>query len=172
METRLERMRSIFSMNLRRRLQDLKMSQSDLARAIWKETRPDSRGYQQPANKDRVSAWINGRVLPSPENLKRCAEALGMTSQDLLPEIEAGGGRAESLQRVFLTHPSSDFTLRVLADTNVLVELKCTTTMADAQSLMEIFARRIKELDADDEPHNPGPGSSTLMHFGAHARQT
>ena len=32
------------------------MSQSDLARAIWKETRPDSRGYQQPVNKDRVSA--------------------------------------------------------------------------------------------------------------------
>ena len=44
METRTgERMRSIFSMNLRRRMQDLKMSQSDLARAIWKETRPDSR---------------------------------------------------------------------------------------------------------------------------------
>lgn len=85
---RLERMRTVFSVNPRRRMQDLKMSQSDLARAIWKETRPDSRGYQQPVNKDRVSVWANGRVLPSPDNLHRCAEALGLTTQDLLPEIE------------------------------------------------------------------------------------
>jgi transcriptional regulator with XRE-family HTH domain len=165
METRLERMRTIFSTNLRRRMQDLKMSQSDLARAIWKETRPDSRGYQQPVNKDRVSAWINGRVLPSPENLHRCAEALGVTTQDLLPEIEPA-----TLGRVFISHSIDDFTVRMDGDA-VIVELKCRTTLTDAQSLMEIFARRIKELDEDNEASNPGPGGSTLMHFGTHARE-
>jgi transcriptional regulator with XRE-family HTH domain len=170
METRLERMRSIFSMNLRRRMQDLKMSQSDLARAIWKETRPDSRGYQQPVNKDRVSAWVNGRVLPSPDNLARCAEALGVTTQALLPEIEPAAQRQGG---VFIGHSSED-DLKIRVENGVyFFELKCRSeSMADAQAILEIYARRYKDLVEGDEPHNPGPGSSTLMHFGTHARET
>ncbi len=87
-ETRLERMRMVFAANLKKRMREKGLSQSDLARAIWNEVRVDSRGYEQPVNKDRISQWVNGRVLPNLENLQRLADALETMPEALLPDLE------------------------------------------------------------------------------------
>jgi transcriptional regulator with XRE-family HTH domain len=75
---------AIFAANLRKRLQELEMSQSDLARAIWNETVIDKNGYPHPRNKDRVSAWVNRRGLPDDNNLFAIAAALETTPEALL----------------------------------------------------------------------------------------
>lgn len=64
------------------------MSMSDLARKIW-GTVTDSRGYEVPRNKDRISRWERGDQVPERENLARLAEALDTTVEDLAPDLTA-----------------------------------------------------------------------------------
>lgn len=159
METRLERTRAIFAGNLKRRMRELKMSQSDLARAIWKEDRKDSRGYPQPVNKDRVSAWFNGRVLPTPENLKKAAEALGVTPESLLPEPESGVGPPPSKQH-YISRPDVAFRM---VDGGVYAQIQCKISLTGAREMMAVLAKYIQdyeELRETYEPSDPNEKSS------------
>jgi transcriptional regulator with XRE-family HTH domain len=61
-------------------------SQSDLARAIWGQI-PSSRGYPVARNRDRISVYEKGLNSPSPRNLKRLADALGVAPADLLDGV-------------------------------------------------------------------------------------
>lgn len=63
------------------------MSQSDLARLVFNETRTDNRGYDVVVGKDRISAYINNRAKPEPKTLKQIANALKMTPEELAPEV-------------------------------------------------------------------------------------
>jgi transcriptional regulator with XRE-family HTH domain len=135
-------MRSVFSANLRQRMHEKNMSQSDLARAIWKETRVDSRGYEQPVNKDRVSAWVNSRVLPNLENMQKVAEALGVSTEDLLPELESV---------VFASKPTEpatfqpDFVFKMDDGGFAIIELKCRVSLDGAQELMAVYAKHVTD---------------------------
>tara|TARA_R110002020_G_scaffold73888_3_gene189496 strand:- start:10403 stop:10750 length:348 start_codon:yes stop_codon:yes gene_type:complete len=64
-------------------------SQSDLAREIWGVVR-DKRGYEVAKNRDRISAYLRGKAVPDPANMKKLADVLGVTPEDLAPEITAG----------------------------------------------------------------------------------
>jgi transcriptional regulator with XRE-family HTH domain len=64
------------------------MSQSDLARAIWGPG-TDPRGYNVAKNRDRIVHYLRGRSLPNPENLRKMAEALGVTPEELMPPTSA-----------------------------------------------------------------------------------
>ncbi len=64
------------------------LSMSDLARKIW-GTVTDTRGYEVPKNKDRISRWENGDQVPEPHNLRLLAEALDMTVEELAPDLTA-----------------------------------------------------------------------------------
>jgi transcriptional regulator with XRE-family HTH domain len=173
MESRLERMRTIFAANLKQRMQELKMSQSDLARAIWKEERTDSRGYPQPINKDRISAWVNGRVLPTQENLQKAAEALGVPSKTLLPELEPGAVPPSSRQHYVLDQP--DLTFRMV-DGGVYAEIRCKVSLAGWRELMTVLAKHItdyEDLRKAYELPDPDKNSGSLpMHTRVDARET
>jgi len=82
-------MRQIFSANLARAMQAAHINGSDLARAVWGEERTDKNGYAQPVGKDRISAYINGRVLPTEATLAKIADALGMPREALLADSGA-----------------------------------------------------------------------------------
>lgn len=73
-----------------RKLHDLMttrgMSQSDLARAIW-GTRKDPRGYEVARNRDRVSQYLRGASVPDPANMRKLADALGTTVEELAPDV-------------------------------------------------------------------------------------
>lgn len=64
------------------------MSMSDLARKIWGTT-VDARGYETAKNKDRISRWEKGDQLPEPQNLALLAKALGVTIEELAPDLTA-----------------------------------------------------------------------------------
>ena len=67
-------------------------SQSDLARRIFPDakTKYDNRGYSVTKGRDVVSTWVRGKALPSPQNLKKVAAALGMEPEMLAPNITTG----------------------------------------------------------------------------------
>lgn len=76
-----------FGDRLRRILIERNMSQSDLARLVFNETRTDNRGYDVVVGKDRISAYVNNRQTPEPKTLKLIAEALKMDPAELAPEL-------------------------------------------------------------------------------------
>lgn len=74
-----------------RRLEELMdskgMTQSDLAKAAF-GVRTDKYGVVQTAGRDRISAYVNGRQFPDEENLVKLANALGVTRDELTPDME------------------------------------------------------------------------------------
>ena len=78
-----------------RRLRDLLlqkgMSQSDLARLIWGTT-ITPQGHTVAKNRDRIAVYIAAKAWPSPVNMKKIADALGVEVADLAPGfgVEAG----------------------------------------------------------------------------------
>lgn len=91
-----------FSTNLHRLRVNKGLSQSDLARTIWGTT-TDSRGYTVPKNKDRISRWENGDQTPEPHNLQALADALGVTVDELAPDITARAMAEDSAPAVQMT---------------------------------------------------------------------
>lgn len=77
-----------FAENLHRALLERGWSQSELARRVWNEIRQDSKGNNQVVGRDRISAYCRG-TLPEPATLKRIADVLRMTVEDLAPDIAA-----------------------------------------------------------------------------------
>lgn len=78
-----------FGKRLHNLLIDRGMSQSDLARLVFGETRPDNRGYEVVVGKDRISSYIRGKTTPTPGTLKKIADALKMTPEELAPDLAA-----------------------------------------------------------------------------------
>jgi transcriptional regulator with XRE-family HTH domain len=61
-------------------------SQSELARQVWGELTTKA-GRKVARNRDRISTYEKGKSWPDPHNLKKIAEALGMTQAELAPDI-------------------------------------------------------------------------------------
>lgn len=110
-----------FGQRLRRFLVQKGMSQTDLAKAAAKYS-PDKQ-----FGRDLVSSYINGRYVPNPVNLEAMAKALGITSDELLPQ-------ANNLPRRGETTPPLD--IRVLGEdraslrVNQVVSLQCALKVA------------------------------------------
>jgi transcriptional regulator with XRE-family HTH domain len=93
-------LRQRFVKNLSDAMQAKGMSQSDLARAVWNEERPDKNGHAQTVGKDRISAYVNGKVMPTAETLEKIARALDTTPEALLGEPLVNDAPSGSLQRL------------------------------------------------------------------------
>jgi transcriptional regulator with XRE-family HTH domain len=65
-------------------------TQSDLARAVWGPM-ISSEGKLVARNRDRISVYEKGLSSPSPLNLKRLADALGVAPADLGDGVAEGG---------------------------------------------------------------------------------
>ena len=63
-------------------------NQSDLARHVW-GTREEKDGRESAAGRDKVSRYMKGVQLPDPKTLKQMADALGVTIEELAPDIAA-----------------------------------------------------------------------------------
>ena len=102
-----------FGRRLSAMLLDKEMSMSDLARAVWGETRVDSRGYGAVVGKDRISGYCAGKTLPTALTARKLAKALACDVCDLLPNDAGDGGN----EPVRVTLDRSDATrLRVRID--------------------------------------------------------
>lgn len=64
------------------------MNNSDLARAVWGETK-DGKGYTVARNRDRIGVYLKAGGFPEPKTLSKIAEVLGVKPEELAPEITA-----------------------------------------------------------------------------------
>ncbi len=75
-----------FARNLHQAMLDRGMSQSDLARALWGETTtPEGRTVAK--SRERISVYLRGRTIPTTQTLRSIAEVLGMTPEELAPNV-------------------------------------------------------------------------------------
>ena len=88
-----------FSKRLNHHLISKGWSGSDLARAIWGESRPDSKGYLQVRGKDRASAWLRAKSYPDPKHLAAIARVLNVTPEELAPNL-AGKAIAQTAPEI------------------------------------------------------------------------
>jgi transcriptional regulator with XRE-family HTH domain len=63
-------------------------SQSDLAREVWGEIETKA-GRKVAKNRDRISTYEMGKSWPDPHNLMKIAEKLGVSPEELAPDITA-----------------------------------------------------------------------------------
>lgn len=75
-----------FKQRLYQLRRDRGWSQSELARRVWGET-TDARGYTVAKNRDRVSAYESGKAIPERTNLEALASALGVSMEELAPDL-------------------------------------------------------------------------------------
>lgn len=109
-----------FAKRLNERMLAREMSQADLARAVW-GSMTDKRGYEVARNRDRISVYLRGLGFPDPINLKKIADVLGTTPEDLAPEMQASKAERDNpevLMSAIAGHPD-----RVLLRVNKLVPL-------------------------------------------------
>ena len=77
-----------FSRRLGQAMVDAGLSQSELAAKIWGRT-TDNRGYSVAKGRDRISIYLKGMALPDHVNMQKLAEALGLTVEELAPDLTA-----------------------------------------------------------------------------------
>jgi transcriptional regulator with XRE-family HTH domain len=63
-------------------------SPSELARQVWGEMTTRS-GRKVAKNRDRISVYEKGKSWPDPHNLMKIANALGVSPEELAPDITA-----------------------------------------------------------------------------------
>lgn len=79
-----------FAHRLHTALLDKGWSQSDLARRVWGEIRYDAEGNPAgPVGRDRISQYCRAKAMPAPGTLKKIAQVLGTTAEELAPNITA-----------------------------------------------------------------------------------
>lgn len=80
-------------------------SQSDFAREVWGEIENPKTKHKSARGRDRVSAYINGKSLPSPKLLAEMAKALELTPEQLAPDL-AGEAAVREKPSITLTVPA------------------------------------------------------------------
>lgn len=88
-----------FAARLEQKMKAKGLTQSELARQIWGSTK-DGRGYSVARNRDRISSYLAGAGMPEPENLKKLADALDCTVEDLIGAEAAAAGRPLRRQHI------------------------------------------------------------------------
>lgn len=77
-----------FGNRLYQALIEADMSQSDLAREVFNETRTDpTTGYELVVGRDRISQYVRGKQFPEPRVFKRICDVLGKKQEELAPKM-------------------------------------------------------------------------------------
>jgi len=72
-----------FAARLKQLMEQRELTQSALAAKIWNR-HVNSEGKDVARGRDRISMWIHGSLVPSPEQLEMLAKALGVKPDELV----------------------------------------------------------------------------------------
>jgi transcriptional regulator with XRE-family HTH domain len=118
-----------FGKRLQNQLDNKGMSYSDLARRVWGTT-TTTKGNPVARNRDRIAVYAKGQQWPNSANLKKIADALGMTIQDLAPEIVGEIIEGEKNPEISMVQiPSADHPDMCFLRINKLVPLTLAATI-------------------------------------------
>jgi transcriptional regulator with XRE-family HTH domain len=115
-------------------------SQSQLAREIW-GSMVDERGYTVAKNRDRISAWEGGRAVPDPQNLQKLCDVLGLTLDQLAPDLVAKSiGKSEPEIQITMGHNGNPnlVLLSVRTFTSLATAMKVGTLLAEDKATVAL----------------------------------
>ena len=94
-----------FAERLHRRMTELGMTQSDLARKAF-GVATDPNGQERVKDRDKVSLYLRGKGLPGAEKMRQLADALDLSLADLapLPPVAPKQTRESSVETHVATH--------------------------------------------------------------------
>jgi transcriptional regulator with XRE-family HTH domain len=122
--------REEFGKRLYQALIDADMSQSDLAREVFNETKEDPRtGYEIVVGRDRISQYVKGRQFPEPRTFKKICEVLGKKPEELAPKMV--GSTIERENPSFEIRMVGDRIDAVLLRINKIVPLSLATKIGE-----------------------------------------
>jgi transcriptional regulator with XRE-family HTH domain len=122
-----------------------RMSQSDLARAIWGST-VDTRGRDVGKNRDRISNYVNARQMPEAKTVRKLADALGVAVTDLVPALDLPEGPGTRAFRGMIEGDAGDTTemsMSVVGGTSptmAMLRLRKVLPLGAAAQIMAIVA--------------------------------
>jgi len=121
-------------------------SQSDLAREVWGEIETKA-GRTVARNRDRISTYEMGKSWPDPHNLMKIASALGVSPEELAPDITAATVERQNpeIALIAVAGHSDKVHLKV----NKLVSMNIATMI---MQLLD-YANLVNHGQAD--PHDP-----------------
>lgn len=125
-----------FARRLHKAMADKGMSYSDLARKVWGEIeQTDKMGRTTMAarNRDRISVYVNGKGFPDPKNLALIAKALGMTPEELAPDIAGAAVERET--------PEMSMVAVAGAHDKVLLRINKLVSLTVAVEVINILAK-------------------------------
>jgi hypothetical protein len=111
----------LFAQTLDRAMKKTGQSPSDVARKVW-GTVKNKRGYDVARNRDRMSHYLAGTSFPTPDNLVRLAEAVGVSPEDLALDIPPSRGPAAAGADPNLANPATAAPRRTPASIGTLVQ--------------------------------------------------
>lgn len=136
----------IFASNLAKMMQLKNLSQSDLASKVWGRAK-DARGYAVARNRDRVSAYLAGSSMPEPANLKKIANELGCSIEELVgPE----GMPTPSSRRRVAPHIEANIAMVADAPGMLQVQLNMLLPAAAALEILSIAEKHRQTADNSD----------------------
>jgi hypothetical protein len=134
-------------------MDELGMSQSDVARAMWPdERRTGSSGYEEPARKYEISSWYNGKKLPNDVNAPLLAKVLGISVEELLPAVEPFPVESAVPLEAPPKDFQPDFTFKADGVGFAIIELKCRVPMSAAHEFMEVYGKHMKANRESPDP--------------------
>lgn len=113
-------------------------SQSDLAREVWGVLTTKA-GREVAKNRDRISTYEMGKSWPDPHNLMKIANALGVSPEELAPDITAS-----TVER---QNPELAITAVAGHADKVYLKVNKLVSFAVATQIMQL-------LQPDDEAHS------------------
>jgi transcriptional regulator with XRE-family HTH domain len=116
-----------FAERLREAMQREGLNASDVARRVWGEIK-DRRGYLVARNRDRIGYYLAGVSFPEEENLRKLADAVGLSYEALAVTKPLSGPSSSSTSGVGFGGTKSrgmlDTQLAILSNKRAVLALK------------------------------------------------
>jgi transcriptional regulator with XRE-family HTH domain len=145
-----------FAERLREAMQREGLNASDVARRVWGEIQ-DKRGYYVARNRDRIGFYLAGVSFPEDENLRKLAEAVGLSYEALAVTKPSAGPSSSSTSGVGFggskRHGMLDTQLAILSNKRAVLALKREMKLDTALKIIELLKAE-DEAEAGDG-HDP-----------------
>lgn len=156
-----------FAEKLAAAMKEQGLNASEVARRIW-GTKKDRRNYDVARNRDRIGHYLSGRSYPEPENLRKLAEAVGLTVEQLaMPESESNL-RPRAAPRSLSDYPSSGLHLipvpRAPDKIRLRGQIDVVINIAQVQEVVNLLMRPEPPDPEPDTLNRPAPGDVIVNH--------
>lgn len=145
-----------FAAKLRELMARRRLNASDLARQVWGEIK-DQRGYMVARNRDRIGHYLSGVSFPEEANLRKLADVLGVSYEDLIMTKPVTGPVSRALLPGQNNNRNADTSLLILNNEPgwAVLSFRQKLPLAVALKIIELIKDVRDETAGTDDPADP-----------------